>query len=487
MRKSKLITLLKIFSKEEMKDFEKFIASPYFNNGRNFKPFYKILKKYYPDFESPELTEENIFKELYPNKVFETKKSSVTTRVLFSQMTALAEKFLIYDHIEKQDYHLAERELANVLKDRCLYDYALQIVKKSQAKLKFRETDKYIIYERMCLNELLFMIYSGMNQQPIGMKCLRFNPLYLVAITFDRIGSLLNNKIGLATNDNEKGNTEILFNIVESIDPVLFENICEDDGLGAKDSVLMNYYMCLIRKDKKAELFNKIVDFYYNNFKSISKTYKWKYFIDIHNIGYALAHTMDYEFFGNTTSKLSTFVLTNGIYTANKDNHLPVIAFEYIFNFKFVFFKIEQLKEFIEIYSVKVQPTKIDEAKNYAYAFYYFKKKEFNKSLEYLSKLFPNSWKKNILHKLKIAVLYEMRFYQDAYYSIDTYEHFARNNKNVSQGIRKAGLNFTNAIKNLIKAKTNSAVNELDLKKIIDENKNSHFGFWIKEKVEELV
>jgi len=99
----------------------------------------------------------------------------------------------------------------------------------------------------------------------------------------------------------------------------------------------------------------------------------------------------------------------------------------------------------------------------------------------------PQAWKKNILHKLKIAVLYEMRFYQDTLYSIDTYEHFVRNNKDVSEGIKKAGLRFTNAIINLIKAKTNSAVNELNLKKIIDENKNSHFGFWIKEKVQELL
>jgi len=348
--------------------------------------FTKILKKHHPVFDSSDLTEENIFKELYPNKIFETKKSSVTTRVLFSQMTALAEKFLLYEHIEKENYHLAERELAAVLKDRCLYDYALLIIKKSQTKLKFRETDRDIIYERMYLNELLFMLYSGMNQQPIGMKCLRFNPLYLIAISFDRLSALLNNKIGLANNDNGKGNTEILFNIVKSIDPVLFENICEDDGLGTKDLVLMNYYMCLIKKDQKAELFNKIVNFYYNNFKSFSKTSKWKYFINIHNIGYAFAHTKDYEFFGNATNTLSTFVLTEGIYTANKDDHLPVIAFEYIFNLKFVFLNSVELKKFIEKYSVKVQPEKIDEAKNYAYAFYFFKKKEFDKSLECISK-----------------------------------------------------------------------------------------------------
>ncbi len=99
MKKSKLITLFSIFTKEEMKSFEKFIVSPYFNNERNFKPLYKILKSYYPEFDNPNLTEEKIFKKLYPGKTY-NKKSAVSLRVIESQMANMAEKFLVYNGFE---------------------------------------------------------------------------------------------------------------------------------------------------------------------------------------------------------------------------------------------------------------------------------------------------------------------------------------------------------------------------------------------------
>jgi len=51
MKKSKLklIQLLSSFTKEEFKEFEKFILSPYFNSSRNLHPLYLALKKYYPN------------------------------------------------------------------------------------------------------------------------------------------------------------------------------------------------------------------------------------------------------------------------------------------------------------------------------------------------------------------------------------------------------------------------------------------------------
>lgn len=328
-----------------------------------------------------------------------------------------------------------------------------------------------------------------MNEQPKGVECLKFNPLLTLAILFERLSALMNNKIGLATKDDDKGNREILFKLVANFDPVLFENECEDDGASTKDLILMDFYFCHIRNiENKGELFNKILSLYYKNFKSFSKVYKWKYFTDLHNIGYALAHNLDYTYYGQTVSLLSDFVLSEGIYSANEDDYLLAIAFEYIFNLKFVFLETEELKKFIETYSVKAHPERIAEVKTYAYAFYFFKKREFNKSLECISSILPQDWKKNILHKLKIAVLYEMKVYEEAFYSIDTYEHFIRNHKSISDSIRFAGLKFTNAIRKLIKASTNSIPLEpVDIKNIIDENKNSHFGFWIKEKAEELV
>ena len=91
MKTSKLFTILKTFSDEEMKRFEKFISSPFHNNGRNFKPIYSYLKKLHPDFPQKKLTDEAIFRKLYPGKKYDLKTSSKNIKVILSRFTKLTE------------------------------------------------------------------------------------------------------------------------------------------------------------------------------------------------------------------------------------------------------------------------------------------------------------------------------------------------------------------------------------------------------------
>ena len=64
MHTGKLIQILKTFSPDEVKNFEKFVVYPYFSTGRNVEGLYSILKPYYPEFDSPKLDKKNVFKKL---------------------------------------------------------------------------------------------------------------------------------------------------------------------------------------------------------------------------------------------------------------------------------------------------------------------------------------------------------------------------------------------------------------------------------------
>src|SRR5689334_25124303 len=70
MKASKLINILRTFSKEEMGEFEKFAASPYHNTGKNIVPFLKQLQKYHPNFDDDKLSYEYFYTKLYPGKKF---------------------------------------------------------------------------------------------------------------------------------------------------------------------------------------------------------------------------------------------------------------------------------------------------------------------------------------------------------------------------------------------------------------------------------
>lgn len=91
MKNNKLIQTLKTFTKDEIKLFEKFVASPFFNKGRNYLPLLNELQKYYPDFENDKLTSENVYKKMYPDRKFN--KQVIWNQV--SELEKLALEFLL--------------------------------------------------------------------------------------------------------------------------------------------------------------------------------------------------------------------------------------------------------------------------------------------------------------------------------------------------------------------------------------------------------
>lgn len=111
MQQSKLIHLLKALPKNEFNDLGKFLRSPYLNSNKRLIIFYDILKKYYPEFESPKLAKSIIFKKIFPSgKPFKDKE----LRALMSDFSKAIENFLAH-HELKQGNLLRRKHLAKSL------------------------------------------------------------------------------------------------------------------------------------------------------------------------------------------------------------------------------------------------------------------------------------------------------------------------------------------------------------------------------------
>lgn len=104
MKDTKLIQLLKTFSKEEIKELEKFVASPYFSRGRDLKPFYRILKSYHPEFNNLNFTYEKIYRKLYPKEKYNKSKAENVIRVLSSELTKLTEEFITIRDLRSNEF-----------------------------------------------------------------------------------------------------------------------------------------------------------------------------------------------------------------------------------------------------------------------------------------------------------------------------------------------------------------------------------------------
>ncbi|MFZ1495588.1 MAG: hypothetical protein WAS72_00945 [Saprospiraceae bacterium] len=65
MQKSKLIALLKTFSSSELREFQDFISSPFYNKNEELLPLYTYLKKQAPDFDDKRLERAVVYKRVF--------------------------------------------------------------------------------------------------------------------------------------------------------------------------------------------------------------------------------------------------------------------------------------------------------------------------------------------------------------------------------------------------------------------------------------
>ena len=98
MKNSKLIELLKTFDANEWRQFEAFVASPYFNSNENLIQLGAFLGKYAPDFSSAALTKEKAYQAVFPGIPFDARQMGY----LMNYMIQLAEEFISIQHYRGQ-------------------------------------------------------------------------------------------------------------------------------------------------------------------------------------------------------------------------------------------------------------------------------------------------------------------------------------------------------------------------------------------------
>lgn len=118
MRETKLIIVLRALDTIEIKAFDKFVHSPYFNTSDTIIKLWSHLKKYAPDFESALLEKEKTYKKIFPEEVFNDKK----LRQLRSRLFKLVEEFLAVERFKKDNFRL-RKEVADTYLEKGIKDY----------------------------------------------------------------------------------------------------------------------------------------------------------------------------------------------------------------------------------------------------------------------------------------------------------------------------------------------------------------------------
>ncbi len=493
MKKTKLISILSTFSKEEMKKFEKFIASPFFNNGRNFIPYFKILKTYYPEFDSQDITVEKLFQILYPGKSFD-KKSAVTMRVLESQIAGLAVEFLRYNNDSKGFNKIfSQINFLSELKIRKL-DSLFNSSYKSLEKLIESETDseqdRYKLREKLLSEKNDFLL--DRDRQKETSENLHLQSKYF---TYSIITDILKLKLDLDVNQSVF-NTDFKIDLFrEFINNLDLKNIMEYIKLNSSEfhAVSAIYYNCLMAKtDVNNETYYKdFKDLLFNNIQLFSRAEKHTLFN--HMISCCWRQNRHGNLKVNLNSnkelfELHKYLLENNMYKNDNTGFIELVFFRNIVMNALNAREIDWLENFLNKYVDELAPEQRKNMYNYGMAIVCFERNEFEKSLEFISAVeYEYFYFKVDVKTWQLRIYYELNLFEQVTSLVDTFKHFLSKNKSLSPEFRKPIDEFLKYYIQLFKIKNGD--DSFSLKQIESEVSNipnlSHKG-WILRKIIEL-
>ena len=132
MENTKLIQVLQSLSPLEMKRFDKFVHSPYFNSHEDTIALFEVLKAYYPDFDHPGLDHQEIFTQLYPAKRFQANQIYTLNKYLLNLLL----DFLAQEEIENESFLSRDLALKRALYKKQLHKFLPRLIEKSEEKLE---------------------------------------------------------------------------------------------------------------------------------------------------------------------------------------------------------------------------------------------------------------------------------------------------------------------------------------------------------------
>ncbi|MEO8666186.1 MAG: hypothetical protein ABI462_11895 [Ignavibacteria bacterium] len=488
----KIIEILKTFSPKETKRFDQFLHSPFYNESDKIRKLYKILLKFYPEFESRSLNEEKVSHNLNP--ALQYNKS--TFKSLMSELANLADEFLLAvnmqgRNVEPEDY------IRNEYFKRKLNKYVFQNIEETEKKLgeTSNYNSTYFLNKYRLLNDKYnyFAINIPRSSSKFFSRIVSLLSERSKCISFFFARELLIEHNTLMTlnwtyNLNEKDNF-----IPKLFGKINFENLVEfliketNDRAGA---IVFELHLLLYRviSDFENEL-------NYVNYKRL--LLKNIHLLSGEDVQFHFGRIIQYCKM-NKTSKQNgldfdfelfntyKYMLLKGYYKTTVSDYMPVELFRIILNLGLDLKKYKWVLNFIKKYYKELHPDRKMNMYHYSLAVYYFHRKKFDETLRNLNKLELNHFILKVdLKNLLLMTYYELALFENALSLIDTYKHFLSNNEILTDAVKKRNKNFILVIQKMIMYKTSR---KPMTKYVIKKNLTNDIPFkeWINEKFLQL-
>ena len=477
MYTSNLLDIFKSFSPKEIKEFEEFVSSPYYNKNKNVIELFNILKNEYPKFDKDSLHKEVLYKKIYKG----TKYNDATMRTLIFYLQEVAEKFLAVKNFENNRFaskshlllELNERDLDK------LFAKDFRLAEKEFAKIKKRTVDFYY-YKFVIEFENLYnhnKIHYDRDEKYMNKFNLHEIFGNLTAYYLLRIYRFYLYSLNMSMKFNIKHPIKLFGELVSTHNPNDYE-----------DAPLINmYYYCLLLTLKPEEEENyfkakKLLSEHEKDFEEIDVN---EFYINLENYCKRRNRAGRKEFI-NELYEILKAELINKAYMFR--GYMPDLYYKGLFDTAMRLKEYDFAKKFIIDYKDELPEQFRENTFLQCMAIYEFVTDNFEKALELISKVkFDEIYQKLDVKCLTNAIYYELDFTPSLEASIDTFRHFIKNDKLAAPFRKESYSNFNKNLLRLHKLRKKPEIKKLlelqeDTEQNITYNKE-----WMLAKIKQLI
>jgi len=485
MQNTSFLEIMRVLDKEELKRFDAFLNSPYFNTRSHVIKLFAVIKKYAPDFRDKSLDKEEVWKKISPGKEY---NYGILKNIIYD-ITKLAERFLETESLIENDQQRM-KNLLNKLGDRHLENIFM---------------NKYNSFEKNYFNSSKFYHefygdYIDLKESKYLMQA--FNPKLRSMLISTDISEMLifdfiakfsvnyNNMYIEKTEYNELPENDFIKMFSEKVfkDAELEEYVLKlSAGNNRNFKVMLVFFRMM-----KSYLNPHSIEYYFDFKKTLFENDKYVSESALRRLYASLGSALDNC---KATQKLNKnrelfeiifHLVGKNIFLSENGKVIPTL---YLLAVKLSGYlkEVEFLEKLIKEYLTKLDPELHDNFNIYSLAFLYFSRNEFDKALGYTNKISIDTFQmKYFLRNLQFIISYEKDDYDMFQYLSDSHRHFLSKNKSVSDSYKESNLKFLNYTNSIFKLKESKDKKEIEFMKntvLKDSVVNKQ---WLLEKIDEL-
>lgn len=435
MEKSKLIDLLRSFDQAELRKFNEFIKSPYFNKNEEVIALSDYLVEVAPEFTSNNINKEVVYNSLFPGQALDKKHLGH----LMNYLLKLGEQFLAIEKFRTQDqlstYYTLSQFVERQLDKH--YNYLLHKTKQVLANGSVKDGEAY--YQHYLTSKAEMDYFTSKRLR-------KFDPsLQSTSDDLDKFYffhklkyccEMLNRQSIIAADYQLNFIEEVQAHLLqrETIDPLI--------------EIYLRIYLSTANPDDEIH-FEKLIQLIDENAETINQKMMREIYLNAINYCARKIRKGKAEY---------TEIMLN-LYTKGIENRalfdegiLSQWTYTNVVKLALRLKKFEWGEEFINTHSNSLQPRIKEDAKHYNLAELYFHKRDYEQVLTHLNQLHFTDLQYHVGSRLILLKTYcEQNAEEPLLSLLASFTVYLRRNKKISLTAKKTCLNFCNLLNQILR------------------------------------